>query len=59
MALLFDEWVELNNVISPDRCRFEEVREKLNKCKTRQEAEQALKEESYDVRYPKLPEYLK
>ena len=56
---IFDEWVMLNNVICSWRCRFEKVEEKLNKCVTREEAENALKEESYDVRYPLLPESLK
>lgn len=55
---IFDEWVDLNGVICPWRYRFEVVREKLNKCVTRQEAERALKEEQYDTRYPILPERL-
>ncbi len=58
MRTLFQDWVDLNDVIAPWRSRFDDLREMLNVCETRKEAEQALEEEGYADRYPKLPEYL-
>jgi hypothetical protein len=59
MSTLFDRWAEVNMVTCPWRYRFEELKEKLNKCTTKQEAEKAVFEEGYSIRYPLLPEELK
>jgi hypothetical protein len=59
MSGLFEEWVDLNQVICAYRSRFDVMREDLPKCRTREEAERLLKQEEYDVRYPLLPESLK
>lgn len=55
---IFDEWVELNKVMFPYRSRFDAIKEKLNKCTTKEEAEKALKEEQYEIRYHILPSRL-
>ena len=57
---LFDEWITLNKVISPDRSRFDVVREEFSRIGiTRKEAEDVLAKEEYILRYPLLPKDLK
>jgi hypothetical protein len=56
---LFDEWSDLNNVNCDWRSRFDDLREKFSACTNREQAEQALIEEQYNTRYPRLPKWLK
>lgn len=56
---LFEEWAELNRVISEWRCRFDVLREEMPKCKTRSEAIALLKQEDFYTRYPALPAWLR
>lgn len=59
ISKLFDEWAELNQVVSPDRSRFDALRKGFPLCRTRAEAEHLLYEEGYLGRYPDLPDWLK
>ncbi len=54
---LFDQWANLNQVISPYRSRFDVLREEFPKCKTRAEAQELLESEGYGTRYPLLPDW--
>jgi hypothetical protein len=56
---LFDEWANLNQIISPDRSRFDVMKSELPKCTTRAEAMALLFAEGYAERYPLLPDWLK
>jgi hypothetical protein len=53
---LFKEWAKLNGVISPDRSRFDVLREELPKCSTLAEARALLRYEGFGERYPLLPD---
>lgn len=55
---LFDEWVELNQVIASYDSRFDILREQLPKCKTKKEAEDLLEREELLYTYPVLPDWL-
>lgn len=55
---LFDVWAELNGIISPDRSRFDVLREALPQCQTRQAAEELIAAEGFLTRYPVLPDWL-
>jgi len=57
MKNLFSAWADLNEVISPDRSRFDVLRERLPFCKDEAEARELIRAEDYDIRYPKMPEW--
>lgn len=56
MAGLFEAWCTLNEVLFPERSRFDVLREKLDLCHSEEEAKQLIWEEEFGSRYPKMPE---
>lgn len=56
---LFAEWSDLNNVMCDWRSKFDNLREMLPKCQTREEVFALLAREGYSKRYPLLPDWLK
>lgn len=55
---VFDEWVDINQIMCPDRSRFDVLREELPKCKTKAEVRTWLRREDFDRRYPLIPDSL-
>jgi len=58
MQDLFDEWADLNDVMSSWRSRFDVLREEFPNCRTKQDAQRLLSAESYSERFPLLPSWL-
>lgn len=56
MASLFEAWATLNAIVSPDRSRFDVLREKLDLCHSEEEARRLIWDEEFGDRYPKMPE---
>lgn len=52
---LFDAWASLNGVVSPDRSRFDVLREKLDLCPSEDEARALIRDEEFGDRYPLMP----
>jgi hypothetical protein len=55
---VFDEWADLNQIMCPDRSRFDVLLEELPKCRTKAEVRTWIQREGFGSRYPILPESL-